>query len=143
MPIKPELRSKYYGRNWRRLSRRLIERRAGNQCEWCHARNGEPHPVTGGTVRLAVAHFNQTPGDDRPENLLVLCQRCHFALDRDQHVENARETRGEKKDAARPLFAAVSGKATPEPWNRRESQPRRAAREAAPTKINILPLFDH
>ncbi len=104
MPIKPEIRKKYYGRNWRRLSKKLIEQRAGNQCEWCHARNSEAHPVTGGKVRLAVAHFNQRPGDDRPENLLILCQRCHLALDRDQHKENAKETRLDKKDASRPIL---------------------------------------
>ncbi len=104
MPIKPEIRKKYYGRNWRRLSKKLIKQRAGNQCEWCHARNGQPHPKTGGIVRLAVAHFNQRPGDDREENLVCLCQRCHLALDRDQHIENARETRLDNKDASRPIL---------------------------------------
>ncbi len=108
MPITPELRKKYYGRNWRLLSKRLIKRRAGNQCEWCHARNGQPHPITGGIVRLAVAHFNQVSGDDRETNLVVLCQRCHFALDRDQHIANARATRQKKKDAARPLLEKIN-----------------------------------
>ena len=92
MPFKPEHR-KYYGREWRRLSQRLRTERASNQCEWCHARNYQPHPVTRSKVILTVAHFNHTPGDDREENLVVLCQRCHLALDRDQHKENAKATR--------------------------------------------------
>ena len=108
MPIKREYR-KFYNRAWQRLSKQLITERAGQQCEWCQARNGEPQPKTGGTVRLAVAHLNQTPGDNRPENLIVLCQRCHLALDRDTHVENARATRQQKKDGKRPLFGLTKG----------------------------------
>ncbi len=104
MPIKKEFR-KYYDASWHALSKRLRNERAGNQCEWCHARNYQPHPVTGSKVILTVAHFNHTPGDNREENLVVLCQRCHLALDRDQHIENARATRKKKKDQARPLLA--------------------------------------
>lgn len=105
MPIKKEFR-KYYGKEWRALSLHLRNVRAGNQCEWCHARNYQPHPVTGSKVILTVAHFNQKPWDNRLENLVVLCQRCHLSLDRDQHKENARETRCAKKDGARPLLAS-------------------------------------
>lgn len=104
MPIKPEHR-KHYDKNWRKLSRWIRTVRAGNTCEWCHARNHEPHPVTGSKVVLTVAHFNQTPGDNRLDNLVALCQRCHLALDRDQHKENARRTRQAKKDRARPLLS--------------------------------------
>lgn len=103
MPIKKELR-KYYGKDWQALSRYLRSVRAGNQCEWCHARNYEPHPITSSKVVLTVAHFNHQPGDNRPENLVVLCQRCHLSLDREQHLENARETRLTNKDNARPLL---------------------------------------
>lgn len=103
MPIKKEF-AKYYGKEWRALSLYLRNERAGNSCEWCHARNYQPHPKTGSKVVLTVAHFNQTPGDNRESNLVVLCQRCHLALDREQHKENARETRCRKKDEARPLL---------------------------------------
>lgn len=109
MPIKREFR-KFYNRAWQRLSKRLITERARNRCEWCSALNHQPHPKTGGIVRLAVAHLNQTPGDNRLENLAVLCQRCHFMLDRDTHVEHARETRKRKKDEARPLFELKTSK---------------------------------
>lgn len=103
MPIKPEHR-KHYGKEWRKLSHYIRRVRAGNTCEWCHARNHEPHPVTGSKVVLTVAHFNHTPGDNRPENLIALCQRCHLALDREQHTQNAKQTRLDKKDASRPLL---------------------------------------
>lgn len=62
-------------------------------------------PVKSRTVRviLTVAHLNHTPGDDRPENLRALCQWCHLVYDRDHHAR----TRAERKDASRPLLAAV------------------------------------
>jgi hypothetical protein len=59
-------------------------------------------------VILTVAHLNQTPGDDRPENLKALCQWCHLHLDRQFHLKNARETRMTKKDKARPLLPEAS-----------------------------------
>ena len=57
--------------------------RAKNKCEWCGARNGEPHPSTGSRVVLTTAHVH----DKRPEaasllNLAALCQRCHLNHDR-------------------------------------------------------------
>lgn len=144
MPIKPELRSRHYGRNWRLLSKRLIERRAGNSCEWCHARNYQPHPVTGSKVVLTVAHFNHIAGDDRPENLIVLCQRCHLSLDRDQHVENARATRQEKKDDARPLFAMAKGEKNLNPWSRQRPVSRPRDKKERHEEIDTLgPLFSN
>ncbi len=104
MPFKAEHRH-HYGPEWRRRSARLRTERAGNMCEWCGAKNYQPHPITKSKVILTVAHLNHTPGDDREENLAVLCQRCHLMLDRDQHIENARLTRQKNKDAVRPLLA--------------------------------------
>lgn len=37
-------------------------------------------------VALTVAHINHIPTDNRPENLRVLCQLHHFALDASQRV---------------------------------------------------------
>lgn len=51
-------------------------------------------------VVLTVAHLNHVSGDDRDENLLALCQWCHLNYDKLHH----RETRCERKDAARPLL---------------------------------------
>jgi hypothetical protein len=50
-------------------------------------------------VVLTVAHLNHTPGDDRDENLKLLCCWCHLNYDKLHH----RETRRTRKDAARPM----------------------------------------
>ena len=50
---------------------------------------------------LGIAHLNHVPGDDRDENLKALCQWCHLMHDRERH----HETRGDRKDATRPLLA--------------------------------------
>jgi hypothetical protein len=60
-------------------------------CRWVH-------------IVLSVAHLNQTPGDDRDENLKALCQWCHLRNDRMTHLRNAHITRARKKDQTRPLL---------------------------------------
>ncbi|GAB4427933.1 MAG: hypothetical protein Kow0031_08070 [Anaerolineae bacterium] len=103
MPFKREL----YPKNWKAISLAIRER-DGWRCAWCGAKNREPHPVTGSTVVLTVAHLGTpkpdgTPGnkrdkmDVRPENLAALCQRCHLNFDRDEHIANAAETRRRRK----------------------------------------------
>jgi len=77
MPIRPENRARY-PKDWPLRSRFVRFVRARGLCEWCGARHGEPHPITGSTVVLTTAHVH----DDRPEaasllNLAALCQRCH------------------------------------------------------------------
>ena len=52
-------------------------------------------------VVLTIAHLNHTPGDDRPENLMALCQWCHLNYDKVHH----RETRATRKDRSRELLA--------------------------------------
>jgi len=79
MPIKPE-KKKLYPENWDKLSLYLREK-AGWKCELCGAENGFPHPVTKSEVVLTVHHINADPSDNRPINLIVLCQRCHLRLD--------------------------------------------------------------
>lgn len=109
-----------YPPDWDHLSRRLREE-AGNRCQWCGAANGRPHPRTGSTVVLTVAHLGlPTPADlaagrcwgdkhdkldTRPGNLAVLCQSCHLGYDRDDHLRHAAETRRARKLASgqRPL----------------------------------------
>lgn len=55
-------------------------------------------------IVLTVAHLNHTAGDDRDENLAALCQWCHLHHDQQLHVQSARETRKDRKDAARGLL---------------------------------------
>lgn len=97
MPISKENR-KRYPRDWKLRSRFIRFYRAKNRCEWCGAENYQPHPVTGSTVILTVAHIY----DDRPENcsffnLAALCQRCHNRHDAKKRVQNRRNSRHEKQ----------------------------------------------
>jgi hypothetical protein len=87
MPIRPE-NKKRYPANWLTEIRPAILARANNCCEGapdiypeCRAENHKPHPVTGSTVVLTIAHLNHIPEDVRPENLKALCQRCHLTYD--------------------------------------------------------------
>ena len=80
MPIRPENRARY-PKDWPAISRRIRFERAQNRCEQCNAENGRPHPVTGSTVVLTVAHLDHTPETCADDNLKAGCQRCHLAYD--------------------------------------------------------------
>ena len=81
---------KGYPRNWKKASR-TIRRVAGYRCEWCQRSQGEYYPC-GQPVIISVHHIgaayaNGTPGDPhdkhdlRRENLVALCDLCHFYAD--------------------------------------------------------------
>lgn len=72
------LKASDFGANQRR--KRLLKR-AKNRCEFCHARNHRPHPITRSKVVLTIAHLNHIPEDCRDENLRALCQKCHNSYD--------------------------------------------------------------
>jgi hypothetical protein len=77
MPIKPE-NKKLYPKNWKQISL-VIRERAQGKCEFCGAKNYEPHPRTGSKVILTY--------------------------DAKHHADNARKTRFEKFHfGARSLF---------------------------------------
>jgi hypothetical protein len=126
MPVRPELRHHYTTPLWRALSLRIRKDRARDRCECtgecgtdhgienaerdgqlgdirCSAFEGKPHPLTGSTVRLTVAHLDQDPTNNDEANLGAFCQRCHNRLDQPYRKENARRTRRGKK-AAGDLF---------------------------------------
>ena len=67
MPILPENRARY-PKDWPLRSRFIRFYRARNKCEWCGAKNYEPHPETGSKVVLTVAHV----WDHNPENAAFL-----------------------------------------------------------------------
>lgn len=87
---------------------------AGWRCQFCGAVDGMPNPATGSQVRLQVAHRgipkpDGTPGnkydlyDNRPENLVVLCQRCHLNFDRADATRTRRRLRIIRQIAAGQL----------------------------------------
>lgn len=122
----PFVRSKY-PLGWRKLSLEIRARAAG-RCEcWgecgadhthtllvgrasitsrrCDALNGQPHPITGSRVVLTVAHLCRCRdrhgvkcGD--PTHLKAMCQRCHLAYDRADHIAHARVNRHARKAIA-------------------------------------------
>jgi len=95
------MRRDQYPDNWDEISLDLRANRAQWRCEWCGAEYGKPHPITGSRVVLSVAHLNHTPADCRPENLAVLCARCHLNYDRQHHTRNLKIT----VHRARPIRA--------------------------------------
>lgn len=103
MPVKPENRDRYPA-NWPTLARDRKEA-AGWVCEGsprfpdCRAAHGHPHPVTGSTVVLTLAHLDHTPENVDRANLKVWCQRCHLTYDAAHHRANAAATRARKAQA--------------------------------------------
>ena len=93
MPISKEMAGRYPA-DWHLRRRFIIQYRADNRCEWCHAVNGEPDPLTGAQVSLTLAHV----WDKRPErasllNLAALCARCHNRWDAADRLDNRRRRR--------------------------------------------------
>jgi hypothetical protein len=83
-----------YPADWPLRRRFIIQYRAANRCEWCHAENGQPHPATGSDVVLTLAHM----WDKRPENasllnLAALCQRCHNRWDARDRLDSRQRRR--------------------------------------------------
>lgn len=77
-------RSKYPD-DWEEVVSQVRER-SGDRCEWCRARNREPHPKTGNMVTLTTAHvLDKRPEATSLDNLAHLCNRCHLRHDRGQH----------------------------------------------------------
>lgn len=103
MPMRREL----YPDDWLEIRARILARAEG-RCEgtWqypnCRAVNHEPHPDTGSRVVLTCAHWpDENPSNCEAHNLVMLCQRCHLALDRASHIAHARKTRERKRGQAR------------------------------------------
>ncbi len=82
--------------------------RARNRCEWCGARNHQPHPATGSRVVLTTAHvYDRAPAAASLLNLAALCQRCHLNHDRPHHLHSRRVNR-DRANGQLSLFAAPS-----------------------------------
>jgi hypothetical protein len=92
MPIRRDLRQ-HYRAEWAAFSLWVREVRAGNRCEFCGARNHQPHPVTGSRVVLTVAHLDQDCTHRDPDRCAALCQRCHNRHDAAHRAASRRRTR--------------------------------------------------
>ena len=102
-----------YPRDWPVRSWFVRVVRARNRCEWCGARNHQPHPDTGSHVVLTTAHvYDRAPGAASLLNLAALCQRCHLNHDRAQHLQSRRTNR-DRATGQLSLFAAPSPGLTP------------------------------
>lgn len=69
-----------YPNNWKEI-RKCVLHRAKNECELCGAPNYKPHWKTGSKVVLTIHHIDFDTKNNKPYNLLALCQRCHLRLD--------------------------------------------------------------
>lgn len=91
MPIRPEMRARY-PKDWKLRSRFVRFVRAKGLCEWCGAKHGLPHPITGSIVVLTTAHvFDDRPAASSLLNLAALCQRCHNRHDNAARRAGTRE----------------------------------------------------
>lgn len=123
MPIKPE-NKKLYPKNWKQI-REDILKRANDKCEKCGVENHrsifrlsdgdwwyleaiDEYECVNETVLedkysklvkivLTIAHIDQDPTNNDYSNLLALCQKCHFELDRKHNLKKSRKTREKKQ----------------------------------------------
>lgn len=71
-----------------------ITRQTANKEHWCIANNDDDGAIR---VVLTTAHLNHNTHDNRPENLLAMCQLHHLRYDAHYHAQNAAATRRKKQ----------------------------------------------
>ncbi len=64
-----------YTKNWKEIAYQVKEK-AGWKCNQC----GHPDDYKTG-YGLSVHHLNRIKSDNREENLVALCQRCHLRFE--------------------------------------------------------------
>lgn len=106
-----------YPPDWKTRIRPDILRRANNRCELCGVENGSLvwrervvmrfnyGPLGRGGVQmgqyvkvvLTIAHLDHNIKNNDYSNLKALCQKCHLALDQEQHRRNAAAKRSKRR----------------------------------------------
>lgn len=106
MPISKTNRSRY-PKDWPARRRAVLER-ADHCCEMCGVANYSTNPRTGSRVVLTTAHLHPPIEDCRLTNLMAMCQQCHLAYDREQHIHNRRVNRERERAKLQPaLFEEI------------------------------------
>lgn len=116
---------KLYPVNWKEIADRC-KAEAGHKCQECGAEagtwvcfhrtdkkrfvgideeeelywNGEEYEDKAVLIQLGVAHLDQDPSNNDPDNLRVLCRGCHLRYDAPFHAVKARKTKSKKKHQA-------------------------------------------
>ncbi|MBS3030724.1 HNH endonuclease [Anabaena sp. UHCC 0187] len=65
-----------YPKHWKELAKTIKEK-----SDWCCQKCGQvlrPDEKPQRRTYLQVHHWNRDPSDNRPENLVALCPRCHL-----------------------------------------------------------------
>ncbi|MEA5578667.1 HNH endonuclease signature motif containing protein [Anabaena sp. UHCC 0451] len=74
-----------YPKHWKELAKSIKEN-SGWRCQKCDRvclRPGEkPNTTKPRAYNLQVHHWNRNPADNRPENLVALCPKCHLSYHR-------------------------------------------------------------
>ena len=113
--IMPPIDYSEYPDNWHQISEYIRFERANNKCETCGAENYKPHPVTGSKVVLTVAHINHIKDDvrynpneydpdDKGNNLVAECQKCHLSRDAKRHARNRKYGKDHNRKEQTSLF---------------------------------------
>lgn len=87
---------KKYPWNWKQI-RIAVLSRAQQRCELCNAQNYKPHWKTKSRVVLTLHHIDYDITNNKPYNLLALCQRCHLKLDVPLKIKHRNEKNLKKK----------------------------------------------
>lgn len=85
-----------YNPDFKEVSRRVRFEIASGVCQTvgCNAIHGEPHPRFNYIVTLQTAHKDQNPKNDHPDNLVALCEACHFRLDDRANIHKRKYGKG-------------------------------------------------
>jgi len=83
---------KKYHPAWKQIARSIVRDRAKNHCELCNAENYKIHWKTRSRVVLTVHHIDYDIQNNKPYNLIALCQRCHNKLDMPLRIRNRKIT---------------------------------------------------
>lgn len=110
---------KKYHPNWKQISQSIVRDRAKNHCELCLIKNAS-HVARSGDgldwfyctaqdkerysiynyrvvkIVLTVHHIDYDIKNNKPYNLLALCQRCHNKLDMPLRIRNRQKKKQSK-----------------------------------------------